>query len=621
MKKVLILSGMIALMALGSLYADEPIFIQPYDLNGSAYTSSYDSTFPIDYKVADNFSGLSMPITKVAFFGITPVYNGGAWTPSNPSAGEPCVIRFYNFVSLATEPDWSTPAVSYSVTAATTYMEEMAWGGYSIYKFEVTLPAPVAMADGWVSLQLSQPTSAGAWFLWVESATGDGISYQTSVGGKKGSSDLAGINLPSSDNPKEALGSDQAFIIYGASGYTFEVNAYDLNWYVSMGYSFPTPVPAFNDPNDLGAEILFNGASFTPPVYTPYTFGQAGKEAFVPGTYGVSYYGYIGWLPVDITFMNITTSYAADFLGYKQEVIIDGTTPPPVGVTIIPGGDNGMPGTDGGMDAVVYTVTTTGVWDVVVHRPVGYPYPWYAYLNTSPMLASGPIMTDVFTFISVDFGLVKGPVVVTLDDDEDLTLPVELSSFNAVQTAQNDVKLSWVSQSETDLLGYRVYRNGSLDQANAVSITPVMVPATNTSTTASYSITDSEVSIGSTYYYWLESIDMGSNTFHGPVSVIVEGEVPPVIPTATAMSNAYPNPFSIDSATTIDVQVKAGDNGTVTIYNILGQAVKTFQVSEGPNPLSWNGRDSKGNSCGSGVYFYKLSTPSINITRKMLIVK
>jgi len=203
----------------------------------------------------------------------------------------------------------------------------------------------------------------------------------------------------------------------------------------------------------------------------------------------------------------------------------------------------------------------------------------------------------------------------------DPTLPVELSSFTAVLTANNFVKLTWVSQSETEMLGYRVYRGESGDQASAIMITPTMEPATNTSTTQTYSITDNEVTIGSTYWYWLESVDYASSHFHGPVSIIVEGEVPPVLPETTTMKNAYPNPFRMNSSTTIDVAVKAGENGIVTIYNILGQAVKTFKVSEGTTKINWNGRDAKGNACGSGIYFYKLSTPSMNQTKKMVIVK
>ncbi len=203
----------------------------------------------------------------------------------------------------------------------------------------------------------------------------------------------------------------------------------------------------------------------------------------------------------------------------------------------------------------------------------------------------------------------------------DPTLPVELSSFTATITAQNFVKLTWVSQSETGLLGYRAYRSETVYQTDASNITPVMIPATNTSTTQTYIHNDEEVVIGNTYYYWLESVDMGHSDFHGPVSVQVTGDTPPVLPEYTTMRNAYPNPFRSTENTCIEVFLKAGEQGQLTIYNVMGQAIKSFPVAEGQNQLNWDGRDSKGLNCSSGIYFYKLSTPSLNQTRKMVISK
>ncbi|MBW6514889.1 MAG: T9SS type A sorting domain-containing protein [Candidatus Syntrophosphaera sp.] len=201
------------------------------------------------------------------------------------------------------------------------------------------------------------------------------------------------------------------------------------------------------------------------------------------------------------------------------------------------------------------------------------------------------------------------------------TTPVELSSFTATLTAQNRVRLAWISQSEMNMLGYRVYRNDSNYQAGSIMITPTLIPAYNTSTTQTYTITDDEVEIGHTYYYWLESVDMGSSQFHGPVSVIVEGEVPPVYPVTSSIKNAYPNPFKANSNTNIEVSIKEGETGSVTIYNVLGQVVKTFSVPYGTHTINWNGQDNRGNTCGSGIYFYSLNTPSINQTKKLVIVK
>ena len=202
------------------------------------------------------------------------------------------------------------------------------------------------------------------------------------------------------------------------------------------------------------------------------------------------------------------------------------------------------------------------------------------------------------------------------------TVPVEFSSFTATVTAQNFVKLTWQTQTETGMWGYRVYRAETNSQTGSTCMTPTLIDATNTSTLQTYDWIDEEVENHTTYWYWVEAVEItGIGQFHGPVSVRVDIEVPPVLPTVTSMGNAYPNPFKQASSTSIDVRIKAGENGTVTIYNILGQAVKTFRVNEGDHKLTWNGKDARGNNCGSGIYFYKLSTPSTNVTKKMVIVK
>jgi hypothetical protein len=255
----------------------------------------------------------------------------------------------------------------------------------------------------------------------------------------------------------------------------------------------------------------------------------------------------------------------------------------------------------------VYTPYTFGAvgnltWQVGTYsvRKVGYA----SWLPES--ITFDPITTDY----AVDF----------LGIPEDQT-PVELSSFTATLTAETYVQLTWVSQTETQMMGYLVYRNSSNDQSTATLIDHPMIPATNSSSTQSYTVIDNDVNIGTTYYYWLEAVDFNSSSYHGPVSVTVEGNVPPVLPEVTSMRNAYPNPFKANSNTTIEVAVKAGENGTITIYNVLGQVVKTVSVTEGTHSINWNGKDNKGNVCGSGIYFYKLSTPSINVTKKMVIVK
>lgn len=264
-------------------------------------------------------------------------------------------------------------------------------------------------------------------------------------------------------------------------------------------------------------------------------------------------------------------------------------------------------------DQFVLELIGAGPWTIAIQTTA----PWASYYSDGMWHAvenSGGLITFTVT-ASKGMDL---PVVLA---DLDPTLPVELSAFNAVLTAQYFVKLTWISESETGLLGYRVYRSEDNVYDNAVSITPIMIDATNTSSTHVYTHEDREVMNNTGYYYWLEAVDMTHSTPYGPQYVEVKHDETPELPAQTVLKSAYPNPFKANSNTNIPVEVKAGESGTVTIYNVLGQVVKTFNVNEGFNPLTWNGRDSRNNACGSGIYFYKLSTPSKNQTKKMVIVK
>lgn len=255
------------------------------------------------------------------------------------------------------------------------------------------------------------------------------------------------------------------------------------------------------------------------------------------------------------------------------------------------------------------TVTWSGTHDVFVARIPNECHA-FAYIGGTWTAASAPN----WTWTNVDMDANNPLYVVTFSP----TLPVELSSFTAVVTAQNFVKLTWVTQSETGLSGYNIYRNSSNNSANATHIG--FVTSNNSSTQQIYTLTDNEVEIDNSYYYWLQSVEYnGSSTLYGPVLVNVEGSDVPEIPVSTVMGSAYPNPFV--TATNIDVSVKAGEQAQVSIYNLTGQLIRSYTLSEGSHTINWDGKDSKNNLCGSGIYFYRLTSPSVNQTRKMMIVK
>lgn len=393
----------------------------------------------------------------------------------------------------------------------------------------------------------------------------------------------------------------------------------------SVNFQVIVAVPTFElaiTSTPAGAAILLGGIA-TGNV-TPYTVEAA-------GTYAVELAGYT-FLPEDYIWDGAADD-EIEFVGTlipTYDVIpgVPEELDPATDVTITGAGFIGANLVTEGYTPVpnpTFVATSEGILQLVGTGEVSLTFDfdpavdWFVYLEGGEWIAvAGPHTT--YTVI-VDLGAKDGTFEYKAGSGEDPTLPVELSVFNATLTAQNFVKLSWTSESETNMLGYRVYRAESEVQAEAILITPIMIQATNTSTTQNYSIEDREVNIGTTYYYWLEAVDYSHSSFFGHRSVEVLGEITPELPVQSVMSNAYPNPFRASSNTTIEVKVRADETGTVTIYNVLGQAVKTYTVSEGNHKLTWNGRDSRGNLCGSGIYFARMSTPSMNQTKKMVIVK
>ncbi len=206
------------------------------------------------------------------------------------------------------------------------------------------------------------------------------------------------------------------------------------------------------------------------------------------------------------------------------------------------------------------------------------------------------------------------------------TLPVELSGFHASYASEGYVSLQWMTQSESDMLGYHVLRSETDNADEAMMITTNLVVAHNNSNETAYEYEDTDVEIDNTYYYWLSAVELdGSATLYGPTAITIEDdeEETPDFNYVTSMSQNSPNPFN--PTTSIDFSLQDDAHVTLKIYNSRGQLVKTLIDEERTRgeqvPTVWNGTDDNNNSCGSGIYFYKLETGSRTITKKMMMIK
>lgn len=90
-------------------------------------------------------------------------------------------------------------------------------------------------------------------------------------------------------------------------------------------------------------------------------------------------------------------------------------------------------------------------------------------------------------------------------------------------------------------------------------------------------------------------------------------------PARFELAQAYPNPFSSTAA--IPYQIKKESDVRITIYDILGRAVRTFSVGQqsvGLHSVLWNGRGDLGERVARGVYFYRLDADGESRVRKLI---
>jgi hypothetical protein len=84
----------------------------------------------------------------------------------------------------------------------------------------------------------------------------------------------------------------------------------------------------------------------------------------------------------------------------------------------------------------------------------------------------------------------------------------------------------------------------------------------------------------------------------------------------------YPNPFN--PSTTIRYTLPEAANVRLTIYNVLGQEVRTLvnaAQSRGVHSVQWDGRDASGRQAATGVYIYRLEAGQFVATRNMVFTK
>jgi hypothetical protein len=194
-------------------------------------------------------------------------------------------------------------------------------------------------------------------------------------------------------------------------------------------------------------------------------------------------------------------------------------------------------------------------------------------------------------------------------------LPVELSSFSA-STIGSNVKLSWQTETEVNNYGFEVERA-------SLSASPLRVWEKigfvngngNSNSPKSYSFEDKIMTAGE-YSYRLKQIDNDGQFEYSKTIEVDLGA-----PKKFELSQNYPNPFN--PTTTIKFSLPEAGNVKLTLFNILGQEVKTLvneSKESGVHTINFSATDGA-SELNSGIYIYKLESGSFTQTRKMTLVK
>jgi hypothetical protein len=241
---------------------------------------------------------------------------------------------------------------------------------------------------------------------------------------------------------------------------------------------------------------------------------------------------------------------------------------------------------------------------VVNGKDVSCPYAQFYYSIDKENTGNETIIASVS----------DGEAITTTTWVLNVTSSVELVDFN-VQFVKDllEVKVNWATASETDNLGFHVYRSHS-DEGEYEKINEKIIPSTKE---GEYTFVDKSIEVGRTYYYKLIDVDIrGNEKEHGPIMV----QIPR--PEKYALSQNYPNPFN--PSTIIQYEVPKREHISLIIYNMMGQRVVTLvdKVTDpGYYTIQWNGKNELDNDISTGIYIYRLISPNKVLTHKMIKMK
>jgi hypothetical protein len=213
---------------------------------------------------------------------------------------------------------------------------------------------------------------------------------------------------------------------------------------------------------------------------------------------------------------------------------------------------------------------------------------------------------------------------ITFSAQWDVPVAAELASFAGSISADDEVVLEWSAASQTNNLGWEIYR--SLDNFIFERVGDLVPGDGTTDEFISYSFFDQDLPATDMLYYYLRQVDLdGTATRSSTVEILLTPTniAQQILPTANFLRQNFPNPFNPE--TTLSFDLKDDSVVTLKIYDMTGQVVRTLVNGQsfvaGAYQILWDAKNNNGQKVGSGVYLYQLKTREFTSLKKMTLVR
>ncbi|MEA1987134.1 MAG: GLUG motif-containing protein [Candidatus Marinimicrobia bacterium] len=297
--------------------------------------------------------------------------------------------------------------------------------------------------------------------------------------------------------------------------------------------------------------------------------------------------------------------------------------------------NNTLPLITGLQDTISFkndTTSTLNIWDIVSDTQtedslLNYTFTTsndsittYYNSNSGILTLSSDILYFGFSELTVEvadnFGMTKDSVIVNVINSNELPIISGLQDTISFKNDTTSILNIWGIVSDTQ---------------TADSLLNYTFTTSNDSITTSYNSNSGILTLSSDILYFgisqftIEVADNFGMTRDSAIVKVIRSQVGVIdntIPKEFSLNQNYPNPFN--PSTTIEFAIPKMTDVNITIYNILGQRIKTINMREkqaGIYKIIWNGENEFGQVVSTGIYFYKIIAGKNSDIKKMVFMK